>query len=416
MDTVVYRAPIFNPRSPDQVDVWADGALRVCNGHIEAVGNFETVMRLGDAPVEVLDGVIIPGFADVHIHWVQYRVRNEVKQSLMPWLRTSVWPEEARFKDIDFATVSARQFFMETTRAGTVMGMSYSSSHEVAVRVANKERIGDWMVGDVIMEHDAPETLTHASIHSVQELDRRASEIGKDRYIVTPRFALSCSADLMAELGAYAQEGGFFVQTHLSESLSEIRQVLEEFPEAEDYTDVYDRAGLLGTRTILGHCVHLSPREWAVLQARGSHIAHCPSSNEALDSGRMDLEAVRRYDIPYALASDVGAGPSHSMLHVMQRFLDVHRHAGVDVSASEALYRATLAGAVCMGKGSITGNLQTGKRADFILMPRPAGVISVKHWVEEWLHGSMSELENRPCATWIEGRRYNPSVSDYGIA
>lgn len=403
MSRILFRAPLLNPTGPESLEWWSDGGLLVEDGRIVAMGMFDAMAFWAESEVRELDGVVVPGFTDVHIHWVQHRVRGRHGLELMPWLREHIWPEEQRYKDLNFAVQSAAVFFDDVSRAGTVMGMSYSSSHPDAARVAAARRIGDWVIGDAVMEHAAPHELTQASVASVEALDELARELGPVRYALTPRFALNCSRELMTAMGAYARAGGFQVQTHLSESREEIRQVLSEFPEAIDYTDVYDRAGLLGPSTVLGHCVHLSEREWAVLAARQSWVAHCPSSNEALDSGLMDLEAVRRHDVGYALASDVGAGPSHSMLHVMQRYLDLHRRAEVPVSSAEALYRATLAGAECMGRGMVAGNLAAGKRADFVVLPRPSGRMEPEGWIEDWTQGSMDELERRPVATFIGG-------------
>jgi guanine deaminase len=404
--TTVYRAAIFNPHGPGVLTVHADGALRVRDGRIEAVGDFdELAPRRGEELIE-LDGVLVPGFHDVHIHWVQHRVRGSFEAELMPWLRGHIWPEEARYGDVALAGESARDFFADTVRAGTVAGLCYSSPHPEAVRVAAREALGDWVIGDAVMELNAPEALTRASIRDIDELDPLARELGPRRYALTPRFALNCSAPLMAALGAYARANGHLVQTHLSESPEEIREVREAFPEAEDYTDVYDRAGLLGAHSVLGHCIHLSSREWRVLAARRAWVAHCPSSNEALDSGRMPLERVREHEVRWALASDVGAGPSHSMLHVMQRFLAQHRAAGVPVEAQEALYRATLAGAECMGRAAEAGNFAPGKRADFLLLPRPAGKLHAAGWIEAWTAGGMGELETRPLATCLGGEWY----------
>jgi len=403
VSAVLLRAPLFNPTGPDALQWWPDGGLLVQDGRIAASGPFDAVAGQGGAPVVDLDGVIVPGFADVHIHWVQHRVRGRLDLELMPWLREHIWPEEARYADPGFCAAAASAFFDDVVRAGTVMGMSYSSSHPHAARIAAAHSIGDWLIGDSVMVRGAPSDLTRAGADSIDAIDGLARELGPQRYALTPRFALNCSRELMAAMGAYARAGGYHLQTHLSESPAEVREVLAAFPEAEDYTDVYDRAGLLGERTVLGHCVHLSEREWAVLAARRCRVAHCPSSNEALDSGRMDLEAVRRHGIAYALASDVGAGPSHSMLHVMQRYLQLHRGAGVAVSATEALYRATLAGAQCMGRGAVAGNLAPAKRADFVVLPRPSGPVDPEGWIGEWTHGSMAELEARPLGTWIEG-------------
>ncbi|MEJ2686766.1 MAG: amidohydrolase family protein [Gammaproteobacteria bacterium] len=403
MNAVLFRAPLINPIGPDGLQWWPDGGLLVQDGRIAASGPFDAVAEGGKRRVVELDGVIVPGFADVHIHWVQHRVLGRLDLELMPWLREHIWPEETRYADPGYCAAAAPAFFDDVVRAGTVMGMSYSSSHPHAARIAAAHSIGDWLIGDSVMVQGAPSDLTGAGVDSIERLDALARELGPQRYALTPRFALNCSRELMAAMGEYARAGGYPVQTHLSESPAEIREVLDTFPEAEDYTDVYDRAGLLGERTVLGHCVHLSEREWAVLAARRCRVAHCPSSNEALDSGRMDLEAVRRHGIAYALASDVGAGPSHSMLHVMQRYLQLHRAADVPLSATEALYRATLAGAQCMGRGAIAGNLAPGKRADFVLLPRPSGTVAPEGWIEEWTQGSMAELENRPMGTWIRG-------------
>ncbi len=406
----VYRAAILNPLAPDALDIRADGALRVREGRIEAVGDFEDLAPCaGEALIE-LDGVLVPGFHDVHIHWVQHRVRGSFEAELMPWLRGHIWPEEARYGDAELAAEAARDFFADTLRAGTVAGLCYSSPHPEAVRVAAREALGDWVIGDAVMELNAPESLTRASIRDIDDLDPLARELGPRRYALTPRFALNCSASLMAALGAYARANGHLVQTHLSESPGEIREVRAAFPEAQDYTDVYDRAGLLGAHSVLGHCIHLAPREWRVLAARRAWVAHCPSSNEALDSGRMSLESVRDHGVSWALASDVGAGPSHSMLHVMQRFLTQHRAAGVPVDAREALYRATLAGAECMGRAAEAGNFAPGKRADFVLLPRPGGAPHAEGWIEDWTQGGMGELEARPRGTCLEGEWHPAGV------
>lgn len=405
VSVTVFRATILNPLAADTVTAIADGALRVRDGRIEAVGEFEALApRAGEALVE-LDGVLLPGFHDVHLHWVQHRVRGRFEGKLMPWLRGHIWPEEARYGDATLAREAARDFFADTLRAGTVAGLCYSSPHAQAVRIAAAEARGDWVIGDAVMDVNAPQALTRASIQTIDELDPLARELGPRRYALTPRFALNCSAPLMAAIGAYARAGGYLVQTHLSESPEELREVRLAFPKAIDYTDVYDRADLLGAHSVLGHCIHLSRREWQVLASRGAWVAHCPSSNEALDSGRMPLERLREHGVRWALASDVGAGPSHSLLHVMQRFLAQHRAAGIAVTAREALYRITLAAAECMGRRAQAGNFAPGKRADFVLLPHPGGEPHPEGWIEAWTCGAMSELENRPLGTWLAGHR-----------
>ncbi|MHB1753251.1 MAG: amidohydrolase family protein [Acidiferrobacter sp.] len=400
----LFRAAILNPIDVRSWQFLEDGGLLIEDGRVRALGHFHDLVKHYPWEPVTLDGVILPGFADIHIHWVQHAVRGRYAQALLPWLATHIWPEEARYVDVALARDRAETFYADCLTAGTVMGMSYSSPHPEAAHIAHAARRGDWITGNVVMTANAPADLVAASVKPPADLASLSETIGRAHYAVTPRFALNCTADDLAILGAFACHEGLAIQTHLAESAAEVQEVKRLFPQALDYTDVYDAAGLLGPRTVLGHCLHLSPREWSCLKRRGCWIAHCPSSNEALDSGRFDLDCARLHGIPFALASDVGAGPSHSMLHVMQRFRHQHRAVGVRIDPEETLFRATIAGARAMGRGAVAGNLGPGKRGDFVLMPRSARLQSPQSWFEDLLDGSPAELEQRPLGTWISGR------------
>ena len=403
----IFRASILNPIDANTWRFVQDGALGVDQGIIMRMGDFTTMLSQIDTDTEVedLDGVIVPGFVDVHLHWVQHRVRGRFSGELLTWLRECIWPEEARYVDTDFARAAAAQFYGDVLRAGTVMGMSYSSPHAEATQIALTSMRGDWVIGNVLMAINAPHTLTDYSLHDPDALRAFMRQTDITHYALTPRFAPNLTAASLKALGQIVAESPCLIQTHLAESVAELQWVKELFPDAAHYTEVYDRAGLLTPRTILGHCIEMRDEEWRCLRARGSWVAHCPTSNEALGNRRMPLEQVRAYNIPFALASDIGGGPSHSMLHVMQRFLGVHREAGVSVVPQEALYRSTKAGAECMGRGSIGGDLTVGKRGDFVLLPQKPAVDSIEHWFEECLSGNPTDLEQRPLGTWLSGAR-----------
>lgn len=404
----IFRACLVDAATPERLRVLSDGALAVSQGRILACGPIEQAGRWPAAELVELDGVIVPGLVDPHAHWVQHHVRGRFGGDLMEWLRTNIWPEEENFARADFAAAHAARFFADALRAGTTAGMAYSSAHVAALWAARRTMRGDWRLGNSLMPIGAPPALCAASQSDVGAIAALAEAIGPEHYVLTPRFALNCGPELMRALGDLAQARGLYIQTHLAESVHEIREVREAYPDAEDYTDVYDRAGLIGPLSVLGHCIHLSEREYGVLARRGAWIAHCPSSNEALGSGRMDLAAVRRHGIAFALASDIGAGPSISMLHVMQRFLAQHRAAGEPVSAAEALHRATMAGAAAIGRHAEAGRFAPGYRADFVLLPAEgahwAG-FDAEAWLEEVIAGGPEELETRPLGTWLGGVR-----------
>ncbi len=104
--------------------------------------------------------------------------------------------------------------------------------------------------------------------------------------VLTPRFALSCSRPLLLKLGEIARaDSSLRIQTHISENQEEIQQTLKAFPEATSYTDVYDKHGLVGPRTIFAHAVHLDENEIALLKEKDAGVSHCPTSNFNLRSG-----------------------------------------------------------------------------------------------------------------------------------
>ncbi|TIR46045.1 MAG: guanine deaminase, partial [Mesorhizobium sp.] len=91
---------------------------------------------------------------------------------------------------------------------------------------------------------------------------------------------------------------------------------LQLYPQAHDYTDVYERYGLLGRKSLFGHCIHLSEREADALSDTGSVAVFCPTSNLFLGSGLFDYQRYRRREKPLriATATDVGGGTNYSML------------------------------------------------------------------------------------------------------
>jgi guanine deaminase len=196
---------------------------------------------------------------------------------------------------------------------------------------------------------------------------------GRLRYAVTPRFAVSCSADMLRESAALAASTGTHWQTHLSEDRREIAEVGRLFPEAADYTDVYDHAGGLTDRAILAHAIHLSDRELARLVETGAHVAHCPASNLFIASGAMPLARYLEAGLSVGLGSDVAGGPELSLFSVMRAgaYTQSGRRSMLGdtqppLSPTDWLRLGTLEGARALGVDDQIGSLEVGKDADFI--------------------------------------------------
>src|SRR5262249_40838401 len=156
---------------------------------------------------------------------------------------------------------------------------------------------------------------------------------GRLRYVFSPRFAGSCSMELMMRVGRIAKDRKAFVQSHLSENTAEVAMIRKLFPEAPSYAGVYDSAGLVHKRSLMGHCIHLSSDEIKMLAATRTNAVFCPWSNRALHSGVMPYRKLREAGIHITMGTDISGGPTLSMLRQMEQGQTV-----ADLSSDEALY------------------------------------------------------------------------------
>ena len=371
------------------------GAVAVSGGRLVAVGNeAEVFAQVPDWPEtawnRALSGqrwLILPGLIDVHAHVPQYPVVSRVETELLPWLKRHIFPTEQAFTDGRPALREELDaFFTEVAAQGTTTAMLYGAvwqdSTDLAFAAAERSGLRV-LLGKVMMDVDSyghgvawpAERTREVSLAETRELiatwHRRDN--GRLEYVVSPRFAVTCSRDLMAAAGSLAAETGCAIQTHLSENHAEIDHVRTLFPEAASYTEVYRRAGLLGPRSVMGHCVHLTPDELQLMAATGSTVAHCPTSNFFLNSGLCPMDELRRYGLRIALGSDVAGGPELNLWQVMRSAIETqkarrfHDPSVPELTPAQVLYLATAGGADVTGQAGVTGTLTPGKEADLTL-------------------------------------------------
>ena len=152
---------------------------------------------------------------------------------------------------------------------------------------------------------------TKATIAHIDSIDPHYTLV---KPIITPRFALSCSSPLMSDLGALAKQTNLPIQTHLSENLAEVALVRKFYPNHDSYSHVYDTHDLLTPKTVLAHCVHLSPDERKLLKKRESKISHCPVSNTSISSGLCPVRTLLDDGLEVGLGTDISGGYSPSIL------------------------------------------------------------------------------------------------------
>lgn len=374
---------------PDGVVVVDDAGLIA---HVGGWAAWDAAGRPGRASGAVHDvrpWLILPGLVDLHAHLPQ--IPNSGLGSglhLLDWLERYIFPLERSF-DAATASVVAPAAFAAMARAGTTTAVLYGAAwlDSLAAAFAAAERHGiRAVIGKVMMDRFTyrdlpPERRLDTELRESAELCERwhGRDGGRLMYAFSPRFAVSCTAELLRESADLARSTGAYWQTHLSEDRNELAEVARLFPGARDYLDVYDRAGALGPRTILAHAIHLSDREIARLAKTGSRIAHCPESNLFLASGAMRLARYRAAGLIVGLGSDVAAGPSLSIFSVMRAGAYTHDLIRVTSEPGGAggmpsfgpldwLRLGTLDGARALGIDDRIGSLEPGKEADLIVI------------------------------------------------
>ena len=366
------------------------------------------------------EALVLPGFIDAHVHFPQYRMLAAPGKDLLDWLNRFTFPEERRYASPPHARAAAEVFLDRLVQHGTTAAVVFSTVHRSATDTlfAAAERRGQAIVsGKTLMDRNAPEALRddpESGTRDSEALIERWHRRGRLRYAITVRFAVTSTEDQLREAGALAaRHPDCHVHSHLSESEGEIELIRRQFPWAKDYTDVYDRFGLLGPRSLYAHGIHLSDRECARLCETGATVVHCPTSNTFLGSGLFDAAHVGRADRPVriGIATDVGGGTSYSMLHTLGEAYKVAMLGGRTPGAHELFHLATRGNALNLGLDEEIGSLEPGRWADVVVLdPTATPVLQARHALSESLEDTLFALailgdDRAVRATYIAGRR-----------
>jgi len=361
----------------DAVITWIGATL----SRVERVDDYESRTGQRAPQASPSETVWLPGFVDTHVHYPQTAIIGSASGPLLSWLERSVFPEEGRFAELDYARRIAERFCDNLLKQGSTSAAIYSSSHAGATDVLFETLSKRGLraeVGLTLMDRGAPEGLlcpVDQAMEASEALVERwhGAEGGRLRFCVTPRFGLSCTPELLRAAGRFAQERSLWVQTHISENPLELEATAEAFPESSDYLAVYEDHGLLSEKTLLAHCIWLTEREWARCAELGATITHCPDSNFFLGSGQMSLKQAFSHELSVGIGSDVGAGRSFSLRRACARAYDASRITGSALRPSELLWLATRGGAIATGRGGELGCVAEGYQADLINIALPEG-------------------------------------------
>jgi guanine deaminase len=353
-----------------------DGAVVIGgDGRILMIGEFKPQAAAHHRVIDHRPNLIMPGFIDPHIHFPQMQVIGSYAGSLLEWLNTYTFVEEQKFGDQAHAERIASRFMDELVRHGTTTAATYCSVHPGSVDAffGEAEKRNMLMVGGkVMMDRNAPPALCDTPQRGYDETKagiERWHGLGRAHYAITPRFAITSSPEQMEAAETLAREyPELHIQTHVDENMAEVQFAKELYPNLPDYLGIYERYHLLGPKTLLGHCIHLTHRECHVLAETESVAVWCPTSNLFIGSGLFDYDRVREHGGRIAVATDVGGGSSYSMLRTLDEGYKVMQLRGQRLNPLRSFYMMTLGNARALGFEGRIGTLTAGAEADLVVL------------------------------------------------
>jgi 5-methylthioadenosine/S-adenosylhomocysteine deaminase len=346
-----------------------------------------------DTVLDASGCAVLPGFVQTHVHLCQTLFRGAADDlALIDWLKKRVWPMEAAHT-AESVRASALLGVAELIKGGTTTALTMETvNHTEEVFRVIEETGFRATVGKCMMDKgmDVPAALAEETAASIREslalLERwHGRDEGRIRYCFAPRFAVSCTHALLAEVSRLARERGVMVHTHASENLEEIAMVERETGQRN--ITYLDSLGMSGAHVLLAHCVHLDDAELLTLAQTGTHVAHCPSSNLKLASGIAPISRMLEQGVSVSLGAD--GAPCNNRLDMFTEMrsaalLQKVMHGPESLPASRVLRMATIDGARALGLDGEIGSLEQGKRADVIVVnlnplhstPRPPDIVS----------------------------------------
>jgi 5-methylthioadenosine/S-adenosylhomocysteine deaminase len=351
------------------------GDLLIREGSIAEIGE-----SLQAGAAEVIDArgcAVLPGFVQTHLHLCQTLFRGAADDlSLIDWLKKRVWPMEAAHTPASIRA-AARLAIAELIKGGTTCALTMETVRhtEEVLRVVEETGFRA-TVGKCMMDKGdgVPDELNEKTTESIQGsldlIDKwHGRGNGRVRCCFAPRFAISCTRELLAQVSALARKHQVLIHTHASENKKECEMV--EAESGQRNVTYLDSLGISGAHVVLAHCVHLDLEEMELLMRTKTNVAHCPSSNLKLGSGLARVAEMLARRIPVSLGADGAACNNRLDMFTEMRtaaLLQKLAHGPEVLPARRVLRMATIDGAQALGLRNVIGSLEIGKRADVIIV------------------------------------------------
>ena len=351
-----------------------NGAIAIRGDRIVGVGTKAEIDARFQAKnrLDRRDAILAPGLISTHTHAAMSLFRGIADdKKLQDWLEKYIFPAEAKNVSADFVRWGTRLGCLEMLLGGTTTFTDMYYFEDVVAEVA-KEAGMRGVLGETIIGFPVADAKTPAD--SLQFTEKYLARFKDDPLVVAavaPHALYTNSDETLKASRALADKYKAPLLIHVAETRKELDDTLAQ----RHMTPVkaLDSLGVLTGRTVAAHCVWVNDPDMAILKSRGVGVAHCPSSNMKLASGVAPVARMLELDIAVGLGPDGPAGSNNdfNMFEEMDLAAKLQKVMTLNpevLPASVALEMATIRGARVLGMEKEIGSLESGKRADMIMV------------------------------------------------
>lgn len=355
--------------------ILADGAIAIGQGRIVAIGSRRDIQRkfVGEEVIDAKDQIIIPGLINGHTHVPMTLFRGLADDlDLQEWLTKYIFPAEAKNVSEEFVRVGARLGLAEMIRGGTTTYCDMYYFEDAIAEETAKAGVRA-VLGQTVIDFPAPDNKTFKE--GLEYTDKFVKKWAGHELIipaVAPHAPYTVSEENLKAARQFSDRTGAPIVIHISENRREVEESVKA--KGQQPIEYLNRIGFLNNKVIAAHVVWPSTQEIDLLKRLGVGVVHNPQSNMKLASGVAPVPRMLSQGLRVGLGTDGAASNNDlNMWEEMDTAAKLHKVFTGDpkvMSAIEAFELATIRGAQALHLEKDIGSLETGKRADIVIVTR----------------------------------------------
>ena len=364
----------------ERQDILENATIMVENDRIvDILRNGNKGTSKTDEVIDATGMVVLPGLVNCHVHTVQTLFRGITDNlELLPWLQKYIYPMES-VMDADDVYIGSLAGYAEMIRSGTTTCADMQSVRHVdkAFQAAQEIGIRATIAKAMMDSESVPENLREETSYCIKEslrLIRQWNNVdnGRLKCMFGPRFIQGCSSSLLKDVGEIATKHNIGIHIHVAENSAELKQQMEKYKKSP--IEVLHQFGLLGSKSLLVHCVQVNDDDMNIISNSRANVVHCPSSNLKLASGICDVTALLEKKINVTIGVD-GAACNNNLdifrdmrLAALLAKISKRSERMPTISAKDILHMVTIGGAKALGLDDKIGSIEKGKKADITIV------------------------------------------------